>query len=82
MPEFSAIQHESEIYFSYSIRMSLLPEGCIVNGMSFGTCQLYWRRWLIRANDDVVSDVNGEAVIGKVSFFFITLLISLFMHVP
>ncbi|KAM7489994.1 hypothetical protein LguiB_027478 [Lonicera macranthoides] len=65
VPEYSAIQHELEIYFSYSIRMSLLPEGCIVNGMSFGTCQLYWRRWLIRANDDVLSDVNGEAVIGK-----------------
>ncbi|KAM7465275.1 hypothetical protein LguiB_012837 [Lonicera macranthoides] len=65
VPEYSAIQHELEIYFSYSIRMSLLPEGCIVNGMPFGTCQLYWRRWLIRANDDVLSDVNGEAVIGK-----------------
>ncbi|KAJ9701599.1 hypothetical protein PVL29_006817 [Vitis rotundifolia] len=51
--------------FAFSIRMRLLPEGCIVNGTSFGSCQLNWRHWIIRANDHVVSDVNGEAVIGK-----------------
>ncbi|XP_019055583.1 PREDICTED: F-box protein SKIP16 isoform X2 [Nelumbo nucifera] len=66
VPELSDIEQESEkFFFSYSIRMSLLPEGCVVNGMSFSSCQLYWRHWIIRANDIVVSDVNAEAVIGK-----------------
>ncbi|XP_042482582.1 F-box protein SKIP16 isoform X3 [Macadamia integrifolia] len=66
IPELCDPQKESEKYwFSYSIRMRLLPEGCIINGTSFGSCQLYWRRWIIRANDTVISDVNDEAVIGK-----------------
>ncbi|XP_043705896.1 F-box protein SKIP16 isoform X2 [Telopea speciosissima] len=66
VPELSDLQQESERYwFSYSIRMRLLPEGCIINGASFGSCQLYWRHWIIRSNDTVMSDVNGEAVIGK-----------------
>lgn len=45
--------------------MSLSPEGCIMNGMTFSSCQLYRRHWIIRCNDNVVDDVNGEAVIGK-----------------
>ncbi|GMP78664.1 hypothetical protein CsSME_00034514 [Camellia sinensis var. sinensis] len=66
VPEFSDLKHKpGEYFFSYSIRMSLSPEGCIINGVSSGSCQLYWRHWIIRANDAVVSDVNGEAVIGK-----------------
>ncbi|KAF7824341.1 F-box protein SKIP16 [Senna tora] len=66
IPELADPQDDHEKYlFSYSIRMSLQPQGCIFNGMSFNTCQLYWRHWIIRANDVVVSDVNGEAVIGK-----------------
>lgn len=52
--------------FAYSIRMSLSSDGCVINGITFNSCQLYWRHWLIRANDAIVSDVNGEAVIGKV----------------
>ncbi|RVW91948.1 F-box protein SKIP16 [Vitis vinifera] len=69
IPEGCNLLDESHKYlFAYSIRMRLLPEGCIVNGTSFGSCQLNWRHWIIRANDHVVSDVNGEAVIGKVSF--------------
>ncbi|XAR54537.1 hypothetical protein NMG60_11029711 [Bertholletia excelsa] len=65
VPEASNLKHESEKYlFSYSIRMSLLPEGCVLHGMSFPSCQLYRRHWIIRANDTVVSDVNAEAVIG------------------
>lgn len=69
VPEYSDLQLESDKYFfTYSIRMSLKPEGCIVDGMRFGSCQLYWRHWIIRENDDIVSDVNGEAVIGKVCF--------------
>lgn len=66
VPEFSNLQDESEKYlFAYSIRMSLSPGGGFFNGMTFNSCQLYWRHWIIRANDAVVSDVNGEAVIGK-----------------
>lgn len=66
IPEFSDLQDDEEKYlFTYSIRMSLLPEGCIINGVSFSSCQLYWRHWIIRADDEVVSAVNGEAVIGK-----------------
>ncbi|XP_061947939.1 F-box protein SKIP16-like isoform X2 [Populus nigra] len=51
--------------FAYSIRMSLPPEGCIINGMRFSSCQLHLRHWVISANDTVVSNVNAEAVIGK-----------------
>ncbi|CBI36722.3 unnamed protein product, partial [Vitis vinifera] len=66
IPEGCNLLDESHKYlFAYSIRMRLLPEGCIVNGTSFGSCQLNWRHWIIRANDHVVSEVNAEAVIGK-----------------
>ncbi|XP_047161251.1 F-box protein SKIP16 [Vigna umbellata] len=66
IPEFVDPQDDSEKYlFAYSIRLSLEPQGCLINGMSFNSCQLHWRRWIIRANDDVVSDFNGEAVIGQ-----------------
>ncbi|XP_022722495.1 F-box protein SKIP16-like [Durio zibethinus] len=65
-PECSDLQNEAEKYiFAYSIRMSLLPEGCTINGMTFSSCQLNWRHWIIRANEAIVSNVNGEAVIGK-----------------
>jgi len=67
IPEFIDPQDENEKYlFAYSIRLSLEPQGCLINGMSFNSCQLHWRHWIIRANDDVVSDFNGEAVIGQV----------------
>ncbi|CBI36723.3 unnamed protein product, partial [Vitis vinifera] len=66
IPEGCNLRDKSHKYvFAYSIRMRLLPEGCIVNGISFGSCQLNWRHWIIRANDHVVSEVNAEAVIGK-----------------
>ncbi|MFS7924852.1 putative ApaG domain, F-box-like domain superfamily, ApaG domain superfamily protein [Helianthus anomalus] len=66
VPEFSDLMQEAEKYmFAYSIRMSLKPEGCFVHGMSFESCQLYWRHWIIKSNDNVVDDVNGEAVIGQ-----------------
>lgn len=68
VPEFSDLLKEAEKYtFTYSIRMSLKPEGCYVRGMSFDSCQLYWRHWIIKTNDTVVSDINGEAVIGQVA---------------
>ncbi|KAK8483554.1 hypothetical protein V6N12_076223, partial [Hibiscus sabdariffa] len=66
VPEFADLQNEVEKYrFAYSIRMSLLPEGCVINGMTFGSCQLSRRHWIIRANEDIISDFSGEAVIGK-----------------
>lgn len=69
VPEFSNLQDNTQrYYFSYSIRMSLLPEGCSINGMTFDSCQLLSRHWVIRAYDVVVANVNGEAVIGKVRF--------------
>ncbi|XP_022734593.1 F-box protein SKIP16-like isoform X2 [Durio zibethinus] len=64
VPEFAEPEAE-KYWFAYSIRLSLLPEGCIINGMTFKSCQLNWRHWIIRANEDIVFDVNGEAVIGK-----------------
>ncbi|KAI3756791.1 hypothetical protein L1987_56614 [Smallanthus sonchifolius] len=65
-PEFSDLMEETEKYmFAYSIRMSLKPEGCFVHGMSFDSCQLYWRHWIIKSNDNIVGDINGEAVIGQ-----------------
>ncbi|CAN1146514.1 F-box protein SKIP16 [Linum perenne] len=66
VPELSDLEDESEKYwFSYSIRLSLVPEGCFVSGVHFNSCQLHWRHWIIRANDRIVSNVNGEGVIGK-----------------
>ncbi|KAF2322054.1 hypothetical protein GH714_006078 [Hevea brasiliensis] len=66
VPEATDLEDSSEKYwFAYSIRMSLLPEGCFINGMYFGSCQLQRRHWFIYANGNIVSDVSGEAVIGK-----------------
>ncbi|KAK4799958.1 hypothetical protein SAY86_025323 [Trapa natans] len=66
IPELSDLEHPEQKYlFSYSIRMSLLPEGCFVNGTYFQSCQLQWRYWIIRSNDVVVDNVDGDGVIGK-----------------
>lgn len=68
VPEFTDLPDEDEsekYFFSYSIRMSLLPEGCRVDGRSYDSCQLYWRRWIICVNDTVVEDFNAEAVVGQ-----------------
>ncbi|KDP43885.1 hypothetical protein JCGZ_20895 [Jatropha curcas] len=66
VPEAADLQDSFEKYcFTYSIRLSLLPEGCIINGMYFSSCQLLQRHWIIRANGNVIEDVAGEAVIGK-----------------
>ncbi|KAG4953794.1 hypothetical protein JHK87_039388 [Glycine soja] len=67
MLELIDVQDDLQKYlFAYSIRLSLEPQGCIINGTSFSSYQLHWRHWIIRANDIVISDVNGEAVIGQV----------------
>ncbi|XXG62154.1 hypothetical protein AAC387_Pa05g0577 [Persea americana] len=71
VPELSDVTHGLEKYwFSYSIRMRLMPQGCMLDGVYFSSCQLYWRHWIIRSNDVVVSDVDGEAVIGKFPLLF------------
>lgn len=51
--------------YAYSIRLSV-PEACMLGGVYYSSCQLYSRHWIIRWRDRVVSDVNGEGVIGKV----------------
>ncbi|KAG6512819.1 F-box protein SKIP16-like isoform X1 [Zingiber officinale] len=56
---------EESYYFSYSIRMSLLPEGCMLDGVYYSSCQLHSRHWIIRSKDTIVSNVHGEAVIGQ-----------------
>ncbi|XP_028757198.1 F-box protein SKIP16 [Neltuma alba] len=66
IPELADHLDDREKYlFSYSIHMSLQPQGCVINRKLFNSCQLHRRHWLIRADDVVVSDVNGEAVIGE-----------------
>uniref|UniRef100_A0A0E0F4K2 ApaG domain-containing protein n=1 Tax=Oryza meridionalis TaxID=40149 RepID=A0A0E0F4K2_9ORYZ len=50
--------------YAYSIRLSV-PEACMLGGVYYSSCQLYSRHWIIRWRDRVVSDVNGEGVIGK-----------------
>lgn len=67
VPEFAALLDEAEKFtFAYSIRLSLLPEGCVINGMTFSSCQLNRRHWIIRVDEVVVSSATGEAVIGEV----------------
>lgn len=67
IPELSDLNsgERDKYFFSYSIGMSLLQEGGFLDGAHFSSCQLQSRHWIIRANDTVVSDVCGEAVIGK-----------------
>ncbi|CAH8354459.1 unnamed protein product [Eruca vesicaria subsp. sativa] len=66
IPEVSNLRdHPPAYWYAYSIRMSLMPEGCFLNGRHHSSCQLYWRHWIIRADDEVIDKVNGEAVIGK-----------------
>lgn len=71
VPELSELHGGEDKYlFSYSIRMSLLPDGCMLDGMYHSSCQLRARHWIIKSRDEVVSNVNGEAVIGKYPLLF------------
>ncbi|KAJ0973026.1 hypothetical protein J5N97_020985 [Dioscorea zingiberensis] len=66
IPELSGFEGGAEkYYFSYSIRMSLQPRGCLLDGRYYESCQLYSRHWIIRSKDVVVGNVNARAVIGK-----------------
>lgn len=81
IPEIANLRDQPPAYwFAYSIRMSLMPEGCILNGKHHSSCQLYWRHWVIRADGEVIDKVNGEAVIGKVEFYFYNLLLHSHSH--
>lgn len=66
VPEASDLQDSGEkYYFCYSIRMCLLRQEKISEGKLLSSCQLARRHWIIRANDTIIDDVHGEAVIGK-----------------
>ncbi|GLT91657.1 hypothetical protein SLE2022_095330 [Rubroshorea leprosula] len=66
VPEFvNSLDDFGGYLFAYSIRMSLQPEGCIINGMTFDSCQLCCRHLLIRSNGDIISNVDAKAMIGK-----------------
>lgn len=66
MPELSRVEELDDSYwFSYSVRMRLLdPAPGQTDALT--TCQLSDRHWVIRANDTVVAEVRGRAVIGMV----------------
>lgn len=56
---------DDSYWFSYSVRMRLLdPASGQTDALS--SCQLSDRHWVIRANDTVVAEVRGRAVIGMV----------------
>ncbi|PKA66708.1 F-box protein SKIP16 [Apostasia shenzhenica] len=64
VPELSSLARK-EHFYSYSIRMSLSPDGCILNGIYYSSCQLSSRHWIIKSKDYVIDDVSGDGVIGK-----------------
>ncbi|KAL8116988.1 F-box protein SKIP16-like [Apium graveolens] len=65
IPEMSMTVLESNHYsFFFSLRMSLKPGGCIVNGMQFDSCQLCMCHWTIQGND-MVTEINEETVQGE-----------------
>ncbi|KAL5203976.1 hypothetical protein ABZP36_008847 [Zizania latifolia] len=70
VPEYPERRLSGERYmYAYSIRLSV-PEACMLGGVYYSSCQLYSRHWIIRWRDRVVSDVNGEGVIGKYPLLF------------
>lgn len=77
VPEQSDLQEGIDKYlFAYSIRMSVEPEGCVVDGVCYSSCQLYSRHWTIKAKGRVLNEVSGEGVIGMVwSYLFLTIMV-------
>ncbi|KAJ7297210.1 hypothetical protein O6H91_Y072900 [Diphasiastrum complanatum] len=62
VPEHSTLKEENDKYmFSYRVRMRLLPSRA---GHSMESCQLSCRHWVIKADDQAVNEVRGEAVVG------------------
>lgn len=74
VPELSRVEDLDDSYwFSYSVRMRLLnPVPGQIDALN--TCQLSDRHWVIRANDTIVTEVRGRAVIGMV-FPYFTLIV-------
>jgi uncharacterized protein affecting Mg2+/Co2+ transport len=72
VPELSRVEELDDSYwFCYSVRMRLLnPAPGQTDALN--TCQLSGRHWVTRANDTVVAEVRGRAVIGMVCPLFHT----------
>ncbi|WCJ41304.1 SKP1/ASK-interacting protein 16 [Euphorbia peplus] len=45
--------------------MSLLPDGCFVNGMWFNSCQLQKIHWITRVNDTVICHLRRDGLGGE-----------------
>lgn len=78
VPEKSYLQGVDTYLFAYSIRMSVVPEGCVVDGVRYSSCQLYARHWIIKANGQVENEVAGKGVIGMVGFLFKILFLGIY----
>lgn len=66
VPERSDLQGSADkYYFCYSIRMCLVRQEKISAWAMLSSCQLARRHWVIRANDTIINDFHGDAVIGK-----------------
>lgn len=68
--------------FAYSIRMSLLPQGCMLDGANYSSCQLRSRHWIIRSRESIVDDVRGEAVTGNVIILFFNFSLFWYLVLP
>lgn len=66
VPELSRVEEQEDSYwFSYSVRMRLLnPTPRQTDALR--SCQLSDRHWVIRAQDTIIAEVRGHAVIGLV----------------
>lgn len=63
--ESNLLENGDGYFFCYSIRMCLLHQEKISEGGMLSSCQLARRHWIIRANDTIINDFHGDAVIGK-----------------
>lgn len=64
MPEVSNHLDKPPVYsYACSIRMSLMPT---FNRRHQSSWQMYSRHWVLRADDAVIGDVDGEVVLVKV----------------
>lgn len=69
VPELSKLQDDDDdddrcFFFSYLVRMCLLPSGIGSYHHSFNSCQLSKRHWFIRENEIPLLPVHGHGVIG------------------
>lgn len=64
VPEQSSVQN-SNFGFAFTIRISVLPDGCNVYGIKFNSCRLHWMHWIIRENENAIEDYSQEAYFAK-----------------